>query len=133
MSYVIAILRDAYTPDLQGMRSVRFYTERDDNTHPELYDTVREAQEQIDTMESVTYLLSHNECSRPEYLIVEDSTAQYILSGRDGDDDNYDWDSCDCNKRNDNGDCCGECQRCLTNMIDEDRLYIRNNAVTPQN
>jgi hypothetical protein len=123
MSYMIAILRDAYTPDLQGMRQVRFYDEMTE--HAEQYDTIKEAQEQIDKIQGETYCLSHNETGRPEYIIVDDSTAQYIMDGRDSDLGNYDWDDCDCDKNN--GDCCGECQTCLTHMIDEDRLYIKAN------
>ena len=106
--YAIATIPNYYMPDIQGNNA--------------------EAQSAIDELEDETYCLSHGEAGRPEYVIVDDCVADYIDGGRNSDGSNYDWDDNDCDKNN--GDCCGECQQCIEMMIDQDREYVKANAVT---
>lgn len=122
-SYAIAILRNVFMPDIQGMRSVRFVS--DEQYQTEYYDTFDEAKEKLEELDNDIYCTCNNEAGRPEYVIVDEDVADYIQSGRNSDGGNYDWDGCDCTRNN--GDCCGECQTCLDHMIDDDIAYIQNN------
>jgi hypothetical protein len=126
-TYMIAILRNVYQPDLSGLGTVRFYHEEpNDQHHPEYYSTIEDAQEQIDMLEDDSYYTCNGEAGAPEYIIVDDDIGDYILDGRNGDLSNYDWSDCGC-ERGDDNDCCGECQECLEYMIDQDRQYILDN------
>lgn len=125
MSYQIAILRHTYMPDLQGERSPRFFSDRNDNTVE--FETVEEARAMIDEWNSEVVVLSNNESGRATYLIVEDVDGDYIRGGRNGDMSNYDWG--DFEKFCSHDDACGECSGCINYMIDQDRQYLTNNAV----
>lgn len=125
MSYHIAILKHVYQPDLQGDRQPQWRTDHHDDLIS--YDSPEEARAEIADAESEIYVTGNNESERPEYIIVDDVTADYIRDGRNMDLSNYDWDNCSC-KRN-NGECCGECNECITLMIDQDRDYIRARAI----
>ena len=128
-TYAIAVLRNVYGPDLQGDRTIRFVhddeTRKDDYT---AYDSIEAAQEVIDEKESGTYYTSNNEAGAPEYVIVEAGVADYITTGRGGDMSSYDWDDCECDNRDANGNTCGECSVCIALMIDQDIELVRHNV-----
>ena len=118
MSYSIAILRDTYEPDIQGLGYVSFVC--DDQQERTAYDDIEEATNKINQLDNEVYITKNGEAGRPEYLIVTDEVATYIETGRNGDMGNYDWDSAACD--------CGECNECLDMMKIQDRLYIKNNS-----
>lgn len=112
--YQIAKLPN-YHSNLQGNNRVRIFTN--------LFDTIEEAQTFISRIEDGVYLLDHNEHSRPDYYIVEDTVARYIDTGRDQDLGNYEWESAKCT--------CGVCDTCCEMLIQQDREYIvMHNALT---
>lgn len=119
MSFLIAILRDAYQPDLQGLEAPKFY-EVDDKIID--FDSADEAFAKVGELDDAVYYTSHGESGRPKYLVVDDVSANYIISGRGGDMGNYNWDSADCD--------CGECSTCFAMMIDQDRDFLKDNALT---
>lgn len=123
--YSIAILKDIFRPDIQGKRQVGWIT--DDNGAPIQYDTIGEARVAIAERDSAIHYTEHNEAGRPDYVIVEDLTVDYICGGRNGDMSNYDWADNSCTRHK--GECCGECNECITMMIDQDREYIHNSAI----
>lgn len=129
-TYAIAVLRNVYRPDIQGERTVRFVhddeTRKDDYT---AYESIEAAQEAIDDMESGTYHTSNNEAGAPKYVIVDSSVADYLTTGRGGDMSSYNWDDCDCETKDEDGNACGECSACIDMMIDQDIEYIHRNAV----
>lgn len=109
----IAILKHAYHPDLQGDEMPRIYEEE--------FDTLEDATERIEEWNNETYYLSHNESGRPTYVVVEDVDADYVEGGRNEDMSNYDWDGAACE--------CGECNKCISMMIGQDRGYLLSNAL----
>jgi hypothetical protein len=117
-TYAIAILPDYYEPDIQGNNRVRFI--EDNNGDTEYYDTIHEAREAIEQLENDRYYLTHGEAARPDYYVVEDGIAAYIMEGRGGDMSNYDWDDADCD--------CGDCNICIDMMMQQDREYVVDNA-----
>ena len=129
-TYAIAVLRNVYGPDIQGDRTVRFVhddeTRKDDYT---AYESIEAAQEVIDDMESGTYHTSNNEAGAPEYVIVDSSVADYLTTGRGGDMSSYDWDDCDCDNKDEEGNACGECSVCIDMMIDQDIEHVHHNAI----
>ncbi|MEM4658358.1 MAG: hypothetical protein QXX77_08065 [Candidatus Methanosuratincola sp.] len=114
MTYKIAVLRYAYQPDTGGLERVYFLDEE--------FETVEEAKEFIAELDNEVYILQHNEYSRPDYLVVDDVTADWIMSGRNSDLSNYDWSDTECT--------CGECSKCIVTIIDQDRAYVRKYAIS---
>jgi hypothetical protein len=117
-TYRIARIREYY----QGTLGVNNGPSIDDGE----YDTIEAAQAAIDAEKQETYYLAHGEAGRPELIIVDDNTADYIESGRGGDMSNYDWpddDTVECHN-------CGECNSCIAMMEEQDCNYVRNNKVT---
>lgn len=124
--YAIAILHNYYGKDTPP----KLYAADENNTGVDgydVFDTIGEAAEMVDEWNTDDYVCAHGEAGRPDYYIVEDHDAEYVSGGRGGDESNYNWDDCDCD-RND-GDCCGECNTCLELMIEQDRQYIIDNAI----
>lgn len=130
MTYKIAVVPDYYRPDTRNAVRISDYD----------YETIDAAQEYIDDLEDDIYVTSHGEAGRPAYLILSDSDAEWISSGRNGDGSNYDWNGCECEHANnapadynpgpdDEPYCCGECRSCIGHMIDADRFYVECNAV----
>jgi hypothetical protein len=117
MKYAIAILTNTYGKDEQAN-----FVQDERHTEYVTYDRIEEAQAVIDDLESDVYVLDHNEAGRPDYYIVDDGVAEYIATGRGYDGSNYNWDDCDCD--------CGDCDECLALMIDQDRQYIIDNAIS---
>lgn len=113
MTYKIAVLRYAYQPDIAGLERVHFINEE--------FETVEEAKEFIAELDNEVYILQHNEYSRPDYVVVDEVTANWVESGRNGDLSNYDWSNAECT--------CGECNKCIATMIGQDRAYVRKYAV----
>lgn len=68
------------------------------------------------------YYTSHGESGCPTYLVVDDVSADYVISGRGGDISNYNWEDADCD--------CGECSACFAMMIAQDRAFLQDNALT---
>ena len=127
-TYAIAILRQAYQPDLQGIESVRFdRDEQHDNINE--FDTIEEARERVSELADGVYHTTSGESGRPEYTIVDSNTMVYIQSGRNGDGGNYDW-SWNCDHPDSAGNHCGECDSCIAGMRDNDRDLVRANAIT---
>lgn len=130
-TYAIAVLRNVYRPDIQGERTVRFVQE-DGQNHPEEYRTYPSAQEALDAVDELdgeVYCTGNNEAGRPDYVVVKDTVADYITSGRWGDMSNYDWDECECANIDEDGNACGECSACIDMMIDQDIEYIHRNLI----
>lgn len=127
--YAIAILGEFYAPDIRGERTVRFVTDADKYDLPVLFDTAEDAKSRIDDLEEDVYYLAHNEAGRPEYVILSESIADHIRTGRGGDQSNYDWDAHQCDQMDSDGNACGECSACIDMMIDQDRGMVRANAV----
>jgi len=124
--YAIAILHNYYGAESQA----KLFAADENNTGVDgydTYDTIEEAEEIIEGFNSDDYILAHGEAGRPDYYIVEDHDAEYVSGGRGGDESNYNWDTCDCDRKN--GDCCGECDTCLELMVEQDRQYIIDNAI----
>lgn len=93
-----------------------------------VYDSVEEAQEVIDNITDDIYVCVNTEAGRPDYYILEQSDADYIMSGRNGDGSNYDWDedhTCDCED--------GTCDKCFNLMQDQDEEYIKSRAIEVEN
>ena len=118
--YNIAILRSIYRPDIHLDMSVSFYNDFFGN--PVDFEFVRDAQEQVAKWEKARVVLAYNEYSPAKYVIVENNISDYILSGRNSDISNYDWDNTKCD--------CGECSECFELMISQDRKYILDHAET---
>ena len=112
--YNIAILHHCYQPDLQGDGQPSWHECNGNDLVT--YNTVQDAQDQIDDWDDDIYVTDHNEIGRPTYVIISDMTADYIRSGRNQDMSNYDWDNAACD--------CGECDECMSMMIEQDREYI---------
>jgi hypothetical protein len=124
--YAIAVLRSMYYPDIAGDRAVEFVG--DDPARPDdytLYDTIEAAQEVVDVLNAERYVLAHGEASRPDYVIVTDTTAEYISHGR-WDASNYDWRGHECSCIEEYGNVCEDC---IAMMIDQDIDYVRSHAV----
>jgi hypothetical protein len=109
----IAKLGNFYLPDLQGDNSAKIL---EDN-----FDTIEDAKNEIEKMESEIYVLSHNEFGRPDYYVIDDNDAEYLETGRNYDMGNYDWGNYTCN--------CGECNKCIEMMIRQDRQFVIDNAI----
>jgi len=116
--YIVVSIGDYYSPDLEGKGAPKV-----------VYDSesVEDCFEWIEDKENNTYYLSHNEAGRPIYYVLED----YHLSVDDryGYEDGscYDWEDIDCNKLN--GEACGECQACISAMIEQDIALVKHNQV----
>ena len=123
MEYSIAIIRDYYGPK----QTLSFVS--DERQERIVYDSIADARDVIDEMDSETFTLDHNESNRPTYHIVDDNTADYMATGRNYDMSNYDWDKSTCTQGDDNSPC-GECDDCLEYMLNADIEYIESNAVT---
>lgn len=118
-SYAIAILRQAYHPDLSGIERPDFEKCYDGETL-DVFANVETARSRVRNLDSSTYCTKSGESGRPEYLIVPVDIADYVISGRYGDGSNYSWDF-ECDRGDEH---CGECPACLAGMIDEDRNYL---------
>ena len=116
--YKIAVLLDAYQPDIQG--------DEQPVIREETYDTIDEARAIVDAEMDEPLYYEHNIYGRTLY-VIDDVTADYITGGRNADGSNYDWDNNAC--RRDDGEACGECNECIRMMIDQDREYIKTSAV----
>lgn len=106
-------LRHAYKPDLRGLERPFLV---------DWYESYAEAMEDAKAYDSKPYVLMHGEYSPPTYVIVDAQVADYIESGRYEDMSNYDWDDAECT--------CGECNKCIQMMIEQDREYILDHAMT---
>lgn len=118
-TYAIVILRNAYTPDLQGIG------------RPQVVAaglTAEEASEKIDELDNDDYYTSNGEAGRPEYILIEDCGVEEGETLGHDDGSLYDWDRIDCN-REDDGDKCGECLSCIEGMIEQDRDIIIASSV----
>lgn len=87
------------------------------------------AKDELADLHNCVYWTSHGEMGRPEYIILEAADADYLSSGRNMDMGNYDWDDCACQHADEAGDPCGECNNCIGCMANQDRDYVRDNAV----
>jgi len=122
MSYKIVVLRQAYSPDLQGIERPHFLSE--ENSQDDLViDTIEDAKDKIEELDNEIYVTSNGESGRPEYLIVDDN---YTIGYDDM--SNYNWDDSDCDRGAD-GEACGECADCIQLMINQDRQGVINNKV----
>jgi hypothetical protein len=122
MGYKIVVLRQAYSPDLQGLEQP--YILAEDNGQDELIiETIEGAKETIKALDDDIYVTTNGESGRPDYVIVPD---HYTIGQDDG--SNYNWDDCGCTKGQD-GQACGECAACIELMIKQDRNDVQNNRV----
>lgn len=118
MSYYIAKIRSFFGPREELSFAQDDYGDRLD------FDTVLEAKNWIDEAEAGTYVLAHNESSRPEYVVVGQHAVDW-LDWKDG--SKYDWDGCEC--RRDAGVPCGDCDECFAWKADQDISYVRDHAI----
>lgn len=97
------------------------------NESPEIgetiYASVTDAFAEIERMESNPYTLGNNEFGRPDYYVIDQDLADYLLNGRDGM-DNYDWSDSQCEH-----DDCGECSECFAMMAEQDRDLVLVSAI----
>ena len=116
MMYRIAMLREAYLPDLQGMRRPIIIDEA--------YETLADAHAAVAALDAEVYVTTNGESGRPAYLIIDDVAADWVEGGRNQDASNYNWD--------DDRACtntCGECNECIDMMIRQDRRYLRMSQI----
>lgn len=118
MSYYIAKIRSFYGP----REELSFAT--DERGERLEFGAVLEAKRWVDEADADTYVLAHNESSRPEYVVV----GQHAVDWLDLEDyGKYDWDGCPC--RSDAGAPCGDCDECFAWKADQDISYVREHAV----
>jgi hypothetical protein len=127
-TYMIYVIPNFYEPDIQGRNQPHLLLEAGDE--PEYFDTVGDAQERIDSLESDVYVTANGEAGRPEYVIVDHDP----LEAYHDDLSYYNWDGCECPHADDEPDaeegyCCGNCHTCCDHMIDQDRETVRKSAV----
>jgi len=124
MDYKIAILRQAYSPDMQGIEHPTFLAE--DDGQGDWTGDLDVAKARVEALDGDTYVTTNGESGRPEYIIVPEDTEIGHESL-----DMYNWDDNDCtaNANNDSTPC-GECAQCIDMMIDQDRDMIRNAEIT---
>lgn len=125
--YAIAILRNAYQPDMQGLGAVHF--EMDDNQRNINLYSLDDAKARIEELDGDVYVTTNGEAGRPDYYIVDEVTADYIETGRNSDMSDYDWDNDPCTSHDNDGNACGECKECIDMMINQDRQLVQSNAV----
>lgn len=124
--YYVAIIRSYYGP------KEKLEIAYDERGHYVYFESIEEAREWIHDIESKTYVLAHNEASRPEYVVVNQKTVDWIDND---DDDKYDWDNYRCNscENQDRKDECIHCRglsECFDFMSREDIKYVREHAIT---
>lgn len=116
--YAIAILLDVYdTPE----ERVTIQWETDDRARLVEYDTLAAARRRRDELDAERYVTHSYEAGRPEYVILDDTDAEYIRSGRNGDMSNYEWEDASCE--------CGDCRDCREMMQEQDRDWISEHEV----
>ena len=95
--------------------------EMDDRARLVEYDTLADAITRRDELAEALYVTGSHEAGRPEYVILDDTDAEYLRSGRNGDMSNYDWADADCE--------CGDCRECREMMQEQDRDWISEHEV----
>lgn len=125
-TYSIAIIRNWYAGETRN--SIDWV--RDDRADRIEYSTVAEALGRVEELDADVYVTDSNEAGRPEYIVVDAGTAEYIETGRGYDGSNYDWSGCQCDDAagHPDGYCCGECDSCMAAMQDQDEEYIRDHS-----
>ena len=126
MGYQIAILRQAYSPDMQGIEGPRWLLEDNSQDTPEFFEALADAKNRVEELDGEVYVTTNGESGRPEYIIVPEDTEIGHESL-----DMYNWDdnNCTANANHDNTPC-GECAQCIEMMTDQDRDMIRNAEIT---
>ena len=116
--YSIAILLNVFdTPE----ERVTIQWETDDRARLVEYDTLVDAITRRDELDAECYVTHSYEAGRPEYVILDDTDAEYVRNGRNGDMSNYDWEDADCE--------CGDCRECREMMQEQDRDWISEHEV----
>jgi len=119
--FSVAVLREMFSPDIQGRGAVDFVRSDDGQNDIEAYSSVDEARARVAALDNEVYVTSAGEAGRPEYVVVSYDDACWISEGRNSDMGNYDWEGAACD--------CGDCKICFEMMIAQDRSYIRRNKI----
>jgi hypothetical protein len=120
--YKIVAVPNFYEPDIAGNNRPYVVCEDDGQTE-RIFDSVDDAEASVDDLDSDIYVATNGEAGRPAYYIVE---AGYDISYDDQ--GNYNWDGNNCTDGDDDS-CCGECDKCIEMMIDQDRDRVIANAI----
>lgn len=115
-TYAIAIIRTAYTPDLQGIGRPRII---------ESDLTATQARSRMAELDAEPYCTSNGEAGAPEYILIEDHGYEVGQTIGCEDASEYDWDLIDCTHEDDDGNKCGECQSCILGMINQNKEAVR--------
>ena len=118
--FSVAVLREMFSPDIQGHGAVDFLRSQDGRDDVEAY-ALEEARDMVGELDNEVYYTSSGESGRPDYVVVSYDDAMWISEGRNSDMGNYDWEGAACD--------CGYCKICFEMMIAQDRSYIRRNKI----
>ena len=118
--FSVAVLREMFSPDIQGLGAVDFVRSQDGRDDVEAY-ALEEARDMVGELDNEVYYTSSGESGRPAYVVVSYDDAMWISEGRNSDMGNYDWEGAACD--------CGDCKICFEMMIAQDRSYIRRNKI----
>ena len=118
--FSVAVLREMYSPDIQGHGAVDFLRSQDGRDDVEAY-ALEEARDMVGELDNEVYYTSSGESGRPDYVVVSYDDAMWISEGRNSDMGNYDWEGSDCD--------CGDCRNCTEMMIAQDRDYVLRNKI----
>ena len=128
MSYAIAIVSHYFNNDDR----IKIHTEDPNTENYHVFDSIRNAEVWVDTRNNNPYTLQHNEASRPEYYVLDKNDAEYIYTGRNSDDTNYDWDEIDEENCLDSetDHACGECLYCSRLKTYQNIDFAKEHAVS---
>lgn len=118
-TYYVAVIKSYFGPkeDLSFASD-----ERGDRIE---FGSAADAREWISEVDSESYVLSHNEASRPDYIVVDQNTVAWIDSDDGG---KFDWDGCECHD-GEYGEACGMCDECCALMLSQGIKYVREHAI----
>ena len=118
--FSVAVLREMFSPDIQGHGAVDFLRSQDGRDDVEAF-ALDEARDMVGELDNEVYYTSSGESGRPDYVVVSYDDAMWISEGRNSDMGNYDWEGAACD--------CGDCKICFEMMIAQDRDYVLRNKI----
>lgn len=124
MKYAIAVLRHAVEPDIKCLEMPQFYRSLKEVAVPRplLFEDITEAFKIKNELDISPYITEGDEWAKPDFYVINHVVADYVQTARFGDDENYEWHKCFCEKNN--GAPCRECFICMRFRIVSDRKLI---------
>lgn len=116
-TYSIAIIRTSSSPRCLFSRIDWM---KDENGKSVEYADLDHARDAIKELDAAPYLQLDWEAGRPEYVILDQFSADYVRGNQEGDMSNYNWGNAECT--------CGECGDCLKMMERQNIAYIFDHA-----